>query len=108
MKTSEVMYKLRGSEGEMKAGIIWGKVCTMVEEIVSQKTIYVYCRNSKKHVNPKTDLPRLDISKVPKFYWSQGRKYYISCSTYRKMKEGEICDEIYDEKIYGVATPYDD
>ena len=57
-----------------------------------------------KFVNPKTDLPKLDISRVPKYYWSTGMKDYIKCDTYRKLKEQELCEEIYDEKIYGVAT----
>ena len=78
----------------------------MVKDMEDQKTIYVQDRNQAgNYVNPKTDLPKLDITKVPKYYYSNTMKDYLKCDTYRKMKENEIYDEIYDEITYGVATP---
>ena len=98
-------FCLQGPEGCRKANIIESKILLMVEDMENQKTIYVRDRNTDKFVNPKNDLPNLDITKVPKYYWSQKMKDYIKCGTYRKMKEHELYEEIYDERTYGVATP---
>ena len=104
---TKVIHRLRlqGPEGIRKAHIIESKITLMVEDMENQKTIYVKDKNTDKFVNPKNDLPNLDISKVPKFYWSQKMRDYIKCGTYRKMKENELYDEIYDERTYGVTTP---
>ena len=107
LTVTKVMHRLRlkGREGNRKADLIWSKILLMVEDMESQKTIYVKDLNSHRYVNPKTDLPTLDINTVPKFYWSQKMKNYIKCDTYRQMKEQEIMEEIYDEKLFGVTTP---
>ena len=108
LKVTEVVRRLRlnGREGHRKANIIESKILLMIQDMEEQKTIYVQDRNQAgKYVNPKKDLPTLDISKVPKYYYSNTMKDYLKCETYRKMKENEIYDEIYDENTYGVATP---
>ena len=108
LKVTEVVRRLRlgGREGHRNANIIESKILLMVQDMEAQKTIYVQDRNQAgKYVNPKKDLPTLDISKVPKYYYSNTMKDYLKCGTYRTMKENEIYDEIYDENVYGVATP---
>ena len=108
LKVTEVVRRLRlgGREGHRNANIIESKILLMVQDMEAQKTIYVQDRNQAgKYVNPKKDLPTLDISKVPKYYYSNTMKDYLKCGTYRTMKENEIYDEIYDENVYGVAPP---
>ena len=108
LKVTEVVRRLRmsGRDGQRKANLIESKIMLMVKDMEDQKTIYVQDRNQAgKYVNPKTDLPKLDITKVPKYYYSNTMKDYLKCDTYRKMKENEIYDENYDEATYGVVTP---
>ena len=107
LTVTKVLHRfcLQGPDDYRKANIIESKILLMVEDMENQKTIYVRDRNTDKFVNPKNDLPNLDITKVPKYYWSQKMKDYIKCGTYRKMKEHELYEEIYDERTYGVATP---